>query len=119
MPRDVALSEEQIRARDEARKLFRALPQSTERDSVLRALGMMGKSSLKHRIRHRAKYVLQEAGRQFPELEMVCDEAVNCRNFYVHGTDPVFDYEAHSEAKTFFTETLEWVFAASELIEAG
>jgi hypothetical protein len=49
----------------------------------------------------------------------VCDQAVNCRNFYVHGTEPVFDYEAHSEARSFFTETLEWVFAASELIEAG
>jgi hypothetical protein len=119
VPRDVALSEEQIRARDEARKLFRPLPQSAERDSVLGALGRMGKSNLKHKIRHRANYVLQEAERQFPELEKVCDEAVNCRNFYVHGTEPAFDYEAHGHSKTFFTETLEWVFAASELIEAG
>jgi hypothetical protein len=118
-PPDVTLSREQITARDEARKLFRFLPQSAERDSVLGALGRMGKSSLKHKIRHRAKYLLEKAQKQFPELEMVCDEAVNCRNFYVHGTDPVFDYEAHSNAKTFFTETLEWVFAASELIEAG
>jgi ApeA N-terminal domain 1 len=119
VPPDVSLSEEQVRARDDARKLFRALSQSAERDSVLSALGRMGKSSLKHKIRHRAKIVLQQAEKQFPELEMVCDESVNCRNFYVHGTEPVFDYEAHSEAKTFFTETLEWVFAASELIEAG
>ena len=119
VPADVTLSPEQIRARDEARTLFRSLPQSAERDSVLGALGRMGKSSLKHKIRHRAKYVLEKAGKRFPELEMVCDEAVNCRNFYVHGTDPVFDYEAHSNARTFFTESLEWVFAASELIEAG
>ena len=119
VPPDVTLSQEQVRARDGARKLFRALPQSAERDSVLGALGRMGKSSLKRKIRHRAKYVVEKAGTKFPELEMVCDEAVNCRNFYVHGTDPILDYEAHSNAKTFFTETLEWVFAASELIEAG
>jgi hypothetical protein len=119
VPGDVALSEEQKAAREAARKLFRALPQSAERNSVLGALGRMDKSSLKHKIRHRAKWVLEQASRQFPELEMVCDEAVNCRNFYVHGTEPVFDYEAHSEAKTFFTDTLEWVFAASELIESG
>ena len=119
VPPDVDLSEEQKAARDAARKLFLALPQSAERDSVLGALGRMGKCNLKHKIRHRAKWVVEQAGRQFPELERVCDEAVNCRNFYVHGTEPSFDYEAHSEAKTFFTETLEWVFAASELIEAG
>jgi hypothetical protein len=119
VPPDVTLSEEQMSSRDEARKLFRALPQSAERNSVLGALGRMGKSSLKHKVRHRAKYVLERAGNKFPELEMVCDEAVNCRNFYVHGSDPVFDYEAHGNAKTFFTETLEWIFAASELIEAG
>ena len=79
----------------------------------------MGKSSLKHKIRHRAKWVIEKADRQFPEIETVCDDAVNCRNFYVHGTEPVFDYEANSAAKTFFTDTLEWVVAASELIEAG
>lgn len=119
VPGDVELTEDEVRARDEARKLFRALPTSIERASVLGVLGRMGKSTLKRKIRHRAKYLLQEAGGQFPEMEMVCDEAVNCRNFYVHGTDPIFDYEAHSEIRGFFTDTLEWVFAASELIEAG
>ena len=119
VPRDVAMSQEQKNARDEARKLSRALPQTAERDAVLGALGRMGKSSLKHKIRHRAKWVIEKADRQFPEIETVCNEAVNCRNFYVHGTEPVFDYEANGAAKTFFTDTLEWVFAASELIEAG
>jgi hypothetical protein len=112
------MSEEQKSARDAARKMFRALPPSAERDSVLGELGRMGKSKLKHKIRHRAKALLDKAG-QFPELVMVCDEAVNCRNFYVHGTEPVFDYEANSAARTFFTETLEFVFAASDLMEAG
>jgi ApeA N-terminal domain 1/Apea-like HEPN len=119
VPVDVELSEEQKSARDAARKAFRALPPSAERDSVLGALGRMGKSSLKHKIRHRAKWVLDHAGAQFPELTTVCDEAVNCRNFYVHGTEPVFDYEANSDARSFFADTLEWVFAASDLVEAG
>lgn len=118
-PVDVELSDEQKKARETARKLFLALPRSAERDSVLGALGRMGKSNLKNKIRYRAKWVIDQADRTFPELALVCDQAVNCRNFYVHGSEAVFDYEAHSTIRSFFTDTLEWVFAASELIEAG
>jgi hypothetical protein len=50
---------------------------------------------------------------------MVCDEAVNCRNHYVHGGEAAVDYSTNFEVVTFFTETLEFVFAASDLIECG
>jgi len=119
LPVDVALSAEEQKAREAARQLFRALPQSIERDAVLGVLGRMGKSNLKRKIRHRAKLVLDTVGGRFPDLEIVCDEAVNCRNYYVHGSDPVFDYSANAAATHFFTDTLEFIFAASDLIEAG
>ena len=45
--------------------------------------------------------------------------AVNCRNFYVHGGDASLDYNANFDRVTFFTQTLEFVFAASDLVEAG
>ena len=35
----------------------------------------MGKSSLKHFIRHKARWMLEQAGRQLPELEVVCDRS--------------------------------------------
>jgi hypothetical protein len=50
---------------------------------------------------------------------MVCDEAVTCCNFYVHGTDPVFDYTANAAVRGFLTDTLKFVFATSDLIKAG
>ena len=49
----------------------------------------------------------------------VTDEAVSCRNYYVHGGEPGFEYDKHREVTNFFTDTLEFVFAASDLIEAG
>ena len=56
---------------------------------------------------------------RFPDLYTVIDEAVNCRNYYVHGGDRRFDYEASHEVLNFFIDTLEFVFATSDLIEAG
>jgi hypothetical protein len=50
---------------------------------------------------------------------LITDEAVNCRNSYVHGSDASFDYNANFDRATFFTQTLEFDFAASELVEAG
>jgi hypothetical protein len=119
VPSDVPLSKELDKAKEATREVFRALPGSPERDSVLNALGLMGKAKLKYKVRHRADYILKEAGECFPELITVADQAVNCRNFYVHGTTPPFDYNAHFDAVTFFTDTLEFVFAASDLVEAG
>jgi hypothetical protein len=67
---------------------------------------------------------LREAGglfrELFPDLILVLEEAVNCRNHYVHGTPSKIDYRNHFfESVAFFTETLEFVFAASDFIEAG
>ena len=36
-----------------------------------------------------------------------------------HGAKPRFDYDRHFDLVTFFTDTLEGVFAASDLVEAG
>jgi hypothetical protein len=106
-------------ARDAARKAFRALPSSPERDSVLNALGRIGKPALKRKIRRRVKLITDTAVAKFPDLELVTDQAVDCRNFYVHGTPGKFSYGDHADQSTFFTDTLEFVFAASDLIEAG
>ena len=58
-------------------------------------------------------------GERFPELQLVLDEAVNCRNHYVHGSTAKIDYSQHFDMVTFFTDTLEFVFGASDLIDAG
>jgi ApeA N-terminal domain 1 len=52
---DVPLTQELAEAKAASRALFKALPQSLERDSILNALGRLGKASLKHKVRARAK----------------------------------------------------------------
>ena len=107
-------------ARDKARMLFKALPQSADRDGVLNMLGRVGKASLKKKIAERVRLISQKSGAYFPELAMVTEKAVNCRNYFVHGgDDPDFDYMANAQIVWFFVDTLEFVFGASDLIDAG
>ncbi|MEI7613277.1 MAG: HEPN domain-containing protein [Betaproteobacteria bacterium] len=106
-------------AKEAARKAFKILPSSPERDSVLNALGRIGTPSLKRKVRSRVKLIMDAVGTKFPSLDLIADQAVDCRNYYVHGTPGKFSYEVHSVQPIFFTDTLEFVFAASDLIEAG
>ena len=95
------------------------LPVSPERDSILNALGRIGKATLKRKVRSRAKRITDVIGDRFPDLELVVDQAINCRNYYVHGSETNIDYSRNTDRVTFFTDTLEFVFAASDLVESG
>lgn len=120
VPPAVQLSEELKAAKKECCKIFEKLEVGPERTSVLNALGRVGKSNLKRKIRHRAEPLMEAVGKGFPELDMVTDKAVDRRNYYVHGSGskrPRFNYSDNLDI--FFTDTLEFVFAASDLIEAG
>jgi hypothetical protein len=124
VPLEVRLSKELEEAKEQCRQIFTALKdkKSLERLSLLQALGRIGKSNLKHKIHHRAELIIEAVGDRFPELIWVVDHAVDCRNHYVHGdhgSKPKFNYEAHRSAVNFLTDTLEFVFAASDLLEAG
>lgn len=70
--------------------------------------------------KNRAKLITESIDK-FPEFELVIDQTINCRNFYVHGSSKKekLTAEDRSHFSIFFTDTLEFVFAASELIEAG
>jgi len=118
VPPDIELSDELKLAKAGGDRLFRPLPESQERNSILGALGRLGKSSLKQKIRHRAKRVIDATNNRLKEITTATDEAVNCRNHYVHGTDARFDY-TKSGMLEFFTDALEFVFATSDLIESG
>lgn len=115
----VKISEEVELARKKCQVIFKSLSQSPERDSVLSALGRLGKNSLKQKIRHRAQFIVDYVGEDFPELLTVTDEAVNCRNHYVHGSETKLDYSDNFDIVIFFTDTFEFIFAISDLIESG
>ena len=119
VPADVPLTKEMEDAKAASRAQFKPLPPSPERDSVLNALGRLGKASLKRKVRARAKLILDRIPARFPELELVIDEAVDCRNYFVHGSKAKMDYSDEFDQVIFFTEALEFIFAASDLIECG
>lgn len=107
-------------ARAQARALFKALPDSPERSTVLGALGRIGKPVLKRRIRHRAAIVTTALSQPFPHLDRVIDLAVEARNHFVHGSPTDLDLVGQLGATVpFLTMVLEFIYLASELIEAG
>jgi ApeA N-terminal domain 1 len=106
-------------AGEKAKELFTALPQSSDRDSVLSALGRLGTLSLKRKIAARVKLISDNTV-AFPELAMITEKAVNCRNYFVHGSsNQDFIYSSNYPIVWFFVDTLQFVFGASDLIEAG
>lgn len=116
---DVSMTEDLRRATNDSRNLFRNLPRSYERDSVLNALGRVGKPSLKHKTGHRGQILIDALGGRLQDLRLILDAAIDCRNHYVHGTTSEIDYTNNFDLVIFFTNTLEFVFGASELVEAG
>lgn len=110
VPKDV------VEARDSARELFAEASRSPERDMVLGALGRVGKWTLKQRIRERSRLLADRIGERIPKIDEVTDAAVDWRNELVHGTRAHVDGAEHV---LFLTDTLEFVFAASDLVEAG
>ena len=120
VPSKVKIDDELGSARDFARESFLALPASPERDSVLSALGRIGRPSLKRKVRYRAAPIVAAIGPYVPKLIAVLDAAIDCRNHYVHGTDLECNYaENFIDTAGFFTDALEFVFGASDLMEDG
>jgi hypothetical protein len=122
LPSDLLLSKRLTAAKESAQKRFRRLLGTSEHDIIVGVLGDLGritKSKLRHKIRHRAQIVIDATSDRLEEITTVTDEAVKCRNHYVHGSDPRFDYSANAGMLEFFSDTLEFVFAASDLIECG
>ncbi len=118
-PRKKELDDPLNAAVDQCRKIFYALPDSFAKQSVLSALGRVGTASLRDKIRHRADKIVALVGEKFPDLYLPCDHAVLCRNHYVHGSTASFDYKEHFTEFAFITDTLEFVFAVSDLIGLG
>jgi hypothetical protein len=104
---------------DEIKPKFRSLPESFAREEMLGAIGRIGKASLRDKINHRVIILTRHMGPNFSELIIPCLQGVICRNHYVHGSKAAFDYENEFPSVAFITDTLEFVFAVSDLFEMG
>lgn len=118
-PKKIKLSKAEGDAVNECKRLFKALPDSFARQSVLSALGRVGSASLRDKILHRALVITSVTNGHFEDIELACSEAVICRNHFVHGSLASLDYSNEFEIFSFLTDTLEFVFGASDLIEQG
>lgn len=113
------LPEDLLIAAGTARAAFRALPDSPERSSILNALGRLGRPSLRSKVRDRAALVSRALPHPLSDLDLITHEAVKCRNHFVHGSPGSFSYAEHGDVVTHLTSVLEFLFAASDLIDAG
>lgn len=119
LPSALDLPSELAATRDECSARFRVHPDGVDRNSALSALGRLGKPSLPKKVAHRVAIIDSKMGELFPELQFVTSIAVRCRNFFVHGSSTDFDYQKIEPFVPFLTDALEFVFAASDFIDAG
>lgn len=113
------LSIELLEAKEKCLVILKKQTPSIERDSVISALKRMSKPSLTKKVIYRSNIVESRLGSKFSDLSFVMKTAVKCRNYYVHGGQDDFNFEAINHLTSFLTEALEFVFVASDLIEAG
>ena len=119
VPREIPLPVDLTNSRDVCLKIIKCCPKSHERDSAIQALKRMSKPSLKRKILHRAAILKECLHPEFDEIEIVIDIAVKCRNYFVHGPNDDFNFTVIEPFQSFLTNTLEFIFATSDLIEAG
>lgn len=109
-----------LEAVTQAKALFKALPaDDLDRQRILQALSLVGTPSLRRKIRHRADIIISTDPAKFADLYLPCDQAWLCRNHYVHGSEAGFDYGKELESLAFVTDTIEFVFGASDFIQRG
>ena len=87
-------------------------------NEALSRLGTIKRKTLRQKVHFRATKILNSVDGAFPDLFLVIDQAIKCRNVFVHGAFTL-PASVYVEQLGFLTKTLEFVFGISDLIEAG
>ncbi|MDE0411538.1 MAG: hypothetical protein OXI37_04905 [Gammaproteobacteria bacterium] len=120
LPLSTELDEEIEAAIEVGRSAFDKLEKSLKKDRLFFALGNLKQPSLKEKIKHRCALISEVIGEDIPDVCKVTDAAVNLRNLYVHGTKMSDKRKKKlEESIDFLTDTLEFVFCVSDLVESG
>ena len=110
--------------KDATSKVKDAMAAGTRREDVLNSLGRIrANKPLREIVEHRAAVVWDcFVGAKLENLESMIRLAVQCRNYYTHGGDErsagAVDF-GDFDVVHFLTETLEFIYSASELLECG
>lgn len=118
-PKPVPLSSDVSEAIEEVTNRIRELPPTGARNSILQALGSIKRHSLKQKIQFRVNILTDVVVGLTPEIDKVTNAAVDYRNFCVHGSGSERTKRVLPKFQGFLTDTLEFVFVASDLIECG
>lgn len=119
LPLVTKLPDDLVATKAECVAMFRKHPRGIDRDSALDALGRLGQPSLAKKVSYRVSIVESNLGGRFPDLQFVAKVAVQCRNFFVHGSSGDIEYPKVEPLVPFLTDALEFIFAASDFIDAG
>ena len=119
LPRVMPLPSDLAAAVEDCVTRLKTVPQSSRRDSALNALGRIKQPSLKEKIRHRSRLLVDVIGERIPSIDLATDASVDLRNFYVHGTPLTGRKKKLPDFQIFLTNTLEFVFCGSDLVELG
>lgn len=123
-PPPAPLSEPLSAILKDTRQRVRKEPASAQRDEVLSRLGRINAgATLRSIVQCRAKVVVEHFGDdQLRGLDEVICQAVFCRNHYTHGpyeaSERSLDF-SDPDVVLFLTKTLEFIYAASELLLCG
>jgi len=118
-PKTPELSGEMLAAKDTATKAFKAVSSGGfDREDALNGLGRIGRWSLTKKALLRESVIRKKVGLRLANLDLVLRYAIKYRNYFVHGS---LDIDAAMMAPhlAFFTDALEFTFAASDLIDAS
>jgi hypothetical protein len=115
---DTVLSPEHEKARDECLNILKTLPSGDDKGSAMGLFKRWGKANLRTKILHRLSIIQASLGHGHDGLEKVVGMAVKNRNYFVHGTED-FKPEIYLDFMSLFTETLEFIAGASDLVECG
>jgi ApeA N-terminal domain 1 len=89
------------------------------RDQILSNLNRVKSLTLRQKIESRFRSLPLSLRKRLPEMEFLIDHCVRIRNYYVHGSKPKLPLAAIRDFLFLFTDTLEFIFATSELAECG
>lgn len=118
VPKPVPLAPDLATFQADCLASLKKLAPSIDRNAAIAAIKRMGAVSLPKKVQHRTALVERHLGSRFTDLSHVVKLAVQCRNYLVHGSSDA-DFNALAPHMSLLTDSLEFVFAASDFIESG
>jgi ApeA N-terminal domain 1 len=89
------------------------------KEQILSNLGRIKGLTLRQKILARYQLLPAALKKLLPAMELLIEHSVRSRNFFVHGSKPKLSVAATRDLTILFTDTLEFLFAMSELTECG